>query len=117
VSRFQLNPMLSLFDFPDPNAHSPKRNQTVTPLQKLFVLNSPFMMQRADDFAERLRNEAPDDASRIERAYELLFGRAPSEDESHLAKKFLDVPDAECELRWSQYAQVLLASNELLFLD
>jgi hypothetical protein len=117
VSRFQLNPMLSLFDFPDPNAHSPKRNETVTPLQKLFVLNSPFMMQRADDFAERLRNEAPDDASRIERAYELLFGRAPTEKEMRLATKFLDVPDAERELRWSQYAQVLFASSELLYLD
>jgi hypothetical protein len=75
------------------------------------------MMQRADDFAERLRNEAPDDASRIERAYELLFSRAPTEEETRLALKFFDVPEEKRELRWSQYAQVLLASNELLYLD
>ena len=41
ISRMNLNPMLARFDFPDPNAHSATRFETTTPLQKLFLLNSP----------------------------------------------------------------------------
>ena len=53
VSRLDLNPMLALFDFPDPNAHSERRARTTTPLQKLFVLNSPFMLRQAEALADR----------------------------------------------------------------
>jgi hypothetical protein len=117
VSRFQLNPMLSLFDFPDPNAHSPNRGQTVTPLQKLFVLNSPFLMRNADAFAERLLGDETSDEARITRAYRLLFGRDATDEELRLARAYLDVPDTQQPARWVQFAQVLLASNELLYLD
>jgi hypothetical protein len=40
ISRFELNKMLAMFDFPDPNTHSDRRSLTTTPLQKLFVLNA-----------------------------------------------------------------------------
>ncbi|MCA9203560.1 MAG: PSD1 domain-containing protein, partial [Planctomycetales bacterium] len=53
VSRFQLHPLLAMFDFPDPNAHSGGRVETTTPLQKLFVLNSPWMVEQARRLAER----------------------------------------------------------------
>src|SRR5262249_53579175 len=43
VSRHNLNPLLRLFDFPDPNLTSDRRPVTSVPLQQLFVLNSDFM--------------------------------------------------------------------------
>jgi hypothetical protein len=118
VSRLELNHMLAMFDFPDPNVHSERRSETVTPLQKLFVLNSPFMVRQAEAFVERLRHDAgDDDAQRIERAYSLLMGRRPSDRERELGLAFIGADDKNHAARWSQYAQVLLASNEVLMLD
>jgi hypothetical protein len=69
ISRLELNPLLALFDFPDPNAHSERRLQTTTPLQKLFVLNGPLLIRQADALVRRVAAEAgPDDAARIRRA-------------------------------------------------
>jgi hypothetical protein len=121
VSRLDLNRMLALFDFPDPNVHAGQRLETTTPLQKLFVLNSPFMVSAATHLAERLKTEVPEedqtaDERRIDRAYRLLYGRPALETEVRLGRAFLRKGD-DCVARWRQYAHVLLAANEMLFLD
>jgi hypothetical protein len=114
-SRFELNRMLALFDFPDPNNHAERRVETITPLQKMFVLNSPFMIAQAEAFAHRLATDAgDDDSARVQRAYRLLFSRLPTEVEQQLATMFLSEGGG---VRWVDYAQVLLASNELLIVD
>jgi hypothetical protein len=115
VSRFQLNALLALFDYPDPNVHAARRTQTTTPLQKLFIMNSPLM----NFFAERLvRIElSTSEASHEEQVrglYNRLFAREPSSDELSLALKFIANND---ESAWQQYAHALLASNEMMFLD
>lgn len=117
ISRLELNPLLARFDFPDPNAHSDRRVQTTTPLQKLFVLNSPFMLAQAEAFVVRLRAEGNSTQERIQRAYELLYNRPASEEEVRLGTAFVDEMSSDQTARWIQYAQVLLASNELLMLD
>ncbi len=113
VSRLQLDPMLSLFDFPDPNLHSPGRKPTTTPLQKLFVMNHPLFVKQAKLLAERIEAESKgeDAATRIRRAYSILFGRPPQEQELSLGQSFL----ADGELH--DYAQALLATNEFAWLD
>jgi hypothetical protein len=118
VSRLQLNPLLALFDFPDPNVHAEHRVETTTPLQKLFVLNSPFMVHQAAGLAERLRKEVGPgaDLRHIQRAYLLLFGRPATAAEVRLGLGFLR-QDGDAQGRWQQYAHVLLASNEMWFLD
>jgi hypothetical protein len=116
VSRLSLNPLLALFDFPDPNIHADGRVETTTPLQKLFVMNSPFMVRQAEALAERLGAECGDTQWRIvERAYLLLFGRLPSDAEMRLGLEFLGSGDAKARRR--DYAQALLASNEMVFID
>ena len=118
VSRLELDAMLALFDFPDPNVHSPKRNETTTPLQKLFVLNSPFMVRQAESFAKRVTESALQDIDRVSVAYKLAFGREPNGDEREIGLSFLGGCDKADELaRWTQYAQIILASNELLMVD
>ncbi|MDA1049750.1 MAG: PSD1 and planctomycete cytochrome C domain-containing protein [Planctomycetota bacterium] len=118
ISRLELHAMLALFDFPDPNVHSPKRNETTTPLQKLFVLNSPFMVRQAESFARRVTEAATEDSGRIGCAYQIAFGRDPSSDELAIGLTFLDGCDeAEEQARWTQYAQIIMASNEMLMVD
>ena len=120
VSRLELNRMLALFDFPDPNAHADRRLETTTSLQKLFVLNSPSMMAAASHLAERLKTEvAADDSAdrrRIDRAYRVLYARPPTEKEVNLGLAFL-AEGGDRAARWRQYAHALLAANEVMFLD
>jgi hypothetical protein len=120
VSRLEVNRMLALFDFPDPNVHAAGRTETTTPLQKLFVLNSPFMVAQSGALAGRLAREVagggPEvDRRRIGRAYRLLYGRAPREEEVRLGLGFL--AGGAGDARWRQYTQVLLAANEMLYID
>lgn len=125
ISRLDLNPLLARFDFPDPNAHNPRRSQTTTPLQKLFVLNSPFMVRQADALADRLlapkleSNAETTDAERVNAAYAWLFGRPAEVDEVAWAVEFVSQAKDEEQRTglWKEYAQVLLASNEFLMLD
>jgi mono/diheme cytochrome c family protein len=118
VSRLQLNALLLQFDYPDANVHAERRPVTTTAMQKLFVLNSPFMQTRAAALATRLMAAAPgDDAARITFAYRLLFSREPDDDERALARNFLSNGQRPAAQRWEEYAQVLLASNELLYVD
>ena len=117
VSRLDLNPMLAMFDFPDPNVHAGSRVETTTPLQKMFVLNSPFMVAQVSALAERCLTAADDDAGRVDWVCQTLFGREPAAEERELALQFLGEQDEKHSERWKQYAQVLLASNELLMID
>jgi hypothetical protein len=117
VSRLDLNRMLALFDFPDPNIHADHRTETTTPLQKMFVLNSPFMVAQAARLGERLMAAAAaDDGGRIDWAYRLLYGRPATDREIKLGLSFLGEGEDRAA-RWQQYAHVLLAANEMLFID
>lgn len=117
VSRLDLNPLLALFDFPDPNVHAASRAETTTPLQKLFVMNSPFIVKQAELLAGRCRDHSADDAERIDWVYQTLFGREVTNEERQPALEFLGKADDTHPARWQQYAQVLLASNEMLIVD
>ncbi|TWU02336.1 PSD1 and planctomycete cytochrome C domain-containing protein [Stieleria varia] len=114
ISRMDLNPLLARFDFPDPNAHSAKRVETTTPLQKLFLMNSPFMIQQAQSLSELTQNSTRDPGGRINWIYQRLFARSPTMNERQLGIEFVatDQPD-----QWTQYALVLLISNEMMFID
>jgi hypothetical protein len=130
VSRHNLDGLLRLFDFPDPNITSERRTVTTVPLQQLFVLNGDFLMRQAKALAARVSG-AGDDAARIRLAYRLIFGRDPNDREIELGVSFLSTSDdgaaatgestaanAKSALsRWEQYAQVLLGASELMFVD
>ena len=122
VSRHDLNPLLRLFDFPDPNITSERRTQTTVPLQQLFVLNSEFLVRQAQALTQRLTADQQEkDASRISRAYLLLYGRPVTEDELKLGVDFLSAPispDEKSQLGpWPQYVQALLGANEFTYVD
>jgi hypothetical protein len=77
IKRRELNDFLRLNDVPDPVAHSPARLPTTTPLQQLFTLNSPFVMQQSAAFARRLSSErAPRLLARLRQARDRGAGTA-----------------------------------------
>ncbi len=99
VSRHDLDPILRLFNFPDPNLTSDRRANTLVPVQELFTLNSPLMLQCARSLAARITadKELKDDAARVRQAYRLVFGRSPSEEELQLSLRFLDRDSGKLE--------------------
>ena len=120
VSRHELNPLLRLFDFPDPNITSDQRLTTTVPLQQLFVLNSEFMTNLAKELARQAQAKGEDDSARISELYERLYNRQPTSAELEIGRRFVSstepTPDTQLN-RWERYAQALLAANEFLYLD
>ena len=110
ADRQDMDPMLRIHDVPDPGAHNPWRTETITPLQGLFALNSPFMQQQSEVLGKWAMQH------RVEDVYARLFGRAPSAREAEVAKAFVAGREQDPAV-WSQYAQALLAGNEMLFVD
>jgi Protein of unknown function (DUF1553)/Protein of unknown function (DUF1549)/Planctomycete cytochrome C len=122
VSRHNLDPLLRLFDFPDPNITSDGRPVTTVPLQQLFVLNSPLMARSAKALAARCCAADHDDAARIRTAFKTVLGRPATDEEIQLGLEFIaepeDTTDNGNELtRWEQFAQALLSTNEFMFVD
>ncbi len=119
IARRELEPMLRIFDFPEPTSHSPNRTPTTTPLQQLFVLNGPFVHQQAKALAARLM-ELPKGGSRIDSVYLRLFSRLPSDDELSVGLEFIESANSFAQTdvdRWSAYVHSLLGLNEFTFVD
>lgn len=75
-------PMLMTFDAPDSNVTCTRRDRSNTPLQALTLLNDPVFHECAQALGRKIVSERPHDVGkRIERAFELCLGRAPSQDE------------------------------------
>ena len=77
------------------------------------------MVEQARSFAKRLHEEEAETEARINRAFQLAYGRPPSQKELDLGLSYLSVDDMEPNklTRWERYAQVLLGSNEFMYLD
>jgi hypothetical protein len=107
--RLKKHPFLALFDGADTNASTAGRGASVTSLQALFLMNSPFVHEQAARFAARLRGEPRE---RIDQAHRLALGRPAREEELRRAEAFLVSED-----RWTSFAKVLFSSNEFLHVD
>lgn len=117
--QFDSDRFLRLFDFATPRASIAKRTTTTIPQQFLFMLNSQFMIERSRQFFNRLAIESEDSQTRIERGYALLYNRQPTQEELAIGMEFIAsplTPGADKLDKWIQYCQVLLSSNELMFI-
>ncbi len=108
INRGRTSDILRLYDFPNPFQHSPTRGLTITPLQELFVLNSPFIKQLSSTLAKAVEADA-DATTRVRSLYRKILLRDPSAAETKAALRYLNAATIE------QFAQVLLATNEEVF--
>ena len=117
ISRGRLHTVLQLYDFPLPTQHTPKRQITTTPVQQLFVLNSPWIEHQAESLASRFE-AITDPTEKIAAFYRAALGRDPRPNERDLALPFLNRREDELGHKpWTECAQALLGSNELAYLD
>jgi hypothetical protein len=125
VDRQSLPGLFRAFDFASPDQSAERRPRTTVPQQALFGMNSPFVHAQARALAARPEMAAaPDRAGRIAALYRLVFGRGPEAEEVRLGLAFLDAAEASNQgseksklTPWEQYAQVVMLSNEFMFVD
>ena len=55
--RLKKHPYLALFDGADPNSGTAARSLTTTPVQALFMINSPFTREQAEKDMETSAHE------------------------------------------------------------
>ena len=108
VSRGRTNSLLRNYDFPDPMQPVSFRDQTTTPLQQLFVMNSALMSDSAAALEAGVKG-LPDDSAKLRALFRKVLARDPSPKELDLALSYLHSGSIE------QYAQVLLSTNEVIF--
>jgi hypothetical protein len=79
--------MLDLFDAPDASLVTGVRETTTSPLQGLYLLNSPFVRRAAEGLAKRVEQAKSDDP--IATAHRLAFGRPPTDKQRAIANDFM----------------------------
>ncbi len=94
IDRYNLDPTYRTFDFPTPDASSPRRSATIVPQQALYLLNSPFVSDQARHLAARAEVVSGSVDDRIRGYYHLLFGRDAEPREVELGRKFLEIPSS-----------------------
>ena len=121
VKRRELTDLLRLHDFPDPVSHVASREPTTTPLQQLFVLNSPLIRERSSGLLRRVRAAGVSGtAEQVRALVSFVFARDATPEEVSELLEFLAATQrdgATDEEAWTELAQVLLGSNELLFVE
>jgi hypothetical protein len=109
VERQNLPNIVQIFDAASADTSTARRVTTTVPQQALFALNSKFVTAMAEFLTAQLTAEIS--TARINQLYILTLGRIPTPQELQLGTVFLQ------ENSWLDYAQVLLISNELWFID
>jgi hypothetical protein len=127
--RTQVTSLLEVFDSPSIVTACTRRLPATIPLQSLSLMNSEFVVARAAKLAERLEREYPSPTARearITRAFLLTIGRPPYDAERDAAMRFLQtqparypgLADEDARRRsWSNFCQMILASNAFLYVE
>jgi cytochrome c553 len=129
IDRQNLPGVFRIFDFASPDATSPQRFVTTVPQQALFMMNSPFLIEQSKAAATHTlpANTSPT-LEDVNRLYRKVLARDAGKNEAAAALEFLakqrdqgageaDQPSREGLTPWEKLAQVLLATNEFVFVD
>ena len=119
--RIRKNAYLDLFDGPDGNVHLGVRRPTTTSLQALYLMNSDFVEEQSRATARRVVAGGTTEESRIQLAYEHLYGRPPTDDEFRRAvaqmAQLEDSAGGDSDDAWTSMVRAMLCSNEFLYID
>jgi hypothetical protein len=102
---------METLDCADPSQIVAKRNETLTALQALALMNNKFVVRMAEHFAERVSKLGPDDASRVDAACRLAYGRPPTDLERRVLTEVAEKHGL------ANACRLILNSNEFVFVD
>ena len=110
---------LAVFDVANPNLVVAQREITTVPVQALFLLNSPFMVEQSKGLAQRLLDaKAADDPARVDLAYRIALARPATDGERSRALAYIAqlTQEKDKPTAWAGFCQALLASAEFRYL-
>jgi hypothetical protein len=111
IVRSQTQPWMTSLDCADPSMRVDRRNESLSPLQALALLNNGFLLAQAEALSARAQVEASGPKAQLERAFRLALSRRPSPAE-------LEQLGAYAERNGlSQTCRILFNLNEFSFVD
>jgi hypothetical protein len=126
VVRNNVYDVFQLLDYPDAAIPTGDRTTTTIAPQALMMLNSDFVTKASSDLADTLlKQPVGSDDDRIRTLYLRAFGRDATADDLAQSQAFLaelqrTLTEGSAELRrtraWECLCQVVLASNEFIYL-
>jgi hypothetical protein len=110
--------LLSVFDQPLMGTNCTVRNQSAVVSQSLTMLNDSFVIEESNYFAERVRAVAgPKSQMQVQTAFLIALGRDPTDDERRLSLQFLMSQSAGEGGSLPLFCQMLLNTNEFLYIE
>jgi hypothetical protein len=105
------DPFFDALDAADSSQLIAVRNESTTPLQALALLNNPFVLRQSEHFAHRLEAIAPDMPGRLKAAFELAYGRPPTDGEIAVLSEYARRHGL------TNACRLIVNSNEFLFVN
>lgn len=123
IIRGDLPPILTTFDFADPDLVTGRRPTTTGPTQALLMMNDPFVAKCAAALASQLCDTESEktDQDRVEKSYRMILARQATPDEIRGSMEFVESCRISFALDeeqvWKNFVHALFASTEFRFLD
>ncbi len=111
IVRSQPDPFMTTLDCADSSQSTPRRNETLTSLQALSMLNHRFNLAMAEHFSSRLEGEAEDLAGQVSAGFRLVTGRHPGKRELEQLVSYAS------EHGMPNFCRVLFNLSEFVFVD
>jgi hypothetical protein len=111
IVRSQQQPFMTVLDCADPSMRVDKRNESLSPLQALAMMNNGLTVAMAKHFAARVQKEAGGLEAQTKRAFALALSRDPTADE---LAPLLDYAKRE---GLENTCRVIMNLNEFSFVD
>jgi uncharacterized protein DUF1553/uncharacterized protein DUF1549/cytochrome c len=105
------DPFMTTLDCADASATVAKRNETITPLQSLALLNNKFMVRMSEHFAARIEPMGNDNVERLTAGWRLAFGREPDQNELAAMVSYADLHGM------ANACRLIFNMNEFVFID
>ncbi len=121
--------VLDTFDLPVMNPNCTSRTVTTVAPQSLLLMNDDFTVQQSQALAARLQREAPaNDAAKVARVWQLLYGSAPSQLDTARSLVFLHQQRTDLQTQGrdrtkaadealAAWCQVMLSTNRFLYVE
>ncbi len=127
INRFNLDPVLRVFDFPASVQSRGRRNESIVAPQALFTLNAPFVVDQSIALTTLPEfTGAADDTARTAVLFQQLYQREPAPPETlritrfiAAQQKFFQEPrkGSSVTTPWPLVSQALFMANEFHYVD
>ena len=111
IVRSQQQPFMTTLDCADPSMRVDKRNESISPLQALTLMNNGLTVAMADHFATRVQREASGIGAQVQHAVSLALCRPATPDEIKLLSSYAQ------QHGLANLCRLLMNLNEFTFVD